>query len=73
MAEFPLDPMQSKMIIASEKYGCSEECICICAMLSAGNAIFYRCAILSPPVARLCFVAACWVCHPLRDAATPPK
>lgn len=30
------------MIIASEKYGCSEEIISIAAMLSAGNAIFYR-------------------------------
>lgn len=25
MAEFPLDPMLSKMLIASEKYKCSEE------------------------------------------------
>ncbi len=25
MAEFPVDPMLSKMIIASEKYKCSEE------------------------------------------------
>ena len=42
MAEFPLDPMQSKMIIASEEYKCSEPMIVIAAMLSAGNAIFYR-------------------------------
>ena len=42
MAEFPLDPMQSKMIIASEQYKCSEQMIVIAAMLSAGNAIFYR-------------------------------
>jgi pre-mRNA-splicing factor ATP-dependent RNA helicase DHX16 len=42
MAEFPLDPMQSKMLIASEEYKCSEEMIAIAAMLSAGNAIFYR-------------------------------
>eukprot|EP01119_Soliformovum_irregulare_P023400 TRINITY_DN8163_c0_g1_i3.p1 TRINITY_DN8163_c0_g1~~TRINITY_DN8163_c0_g1_i3.p1 ORF type:complete len:939 (-),score=307.67 TRINITY_DN8163_c0_g1_i3:49-2865(-) len=42
MAEFPLDPMLSKMIIASEKYGCSEEIISICSMLSVNNAIFYR-------------------------------
>ena len=25
MAEFPVDPMLSKMIISSETYGCSEE------------------------------------------------
>eukprot|EP01043_Picozoa_sp_COSAG02_P045924 COSAG02_NODE_4248_length_5586_cov_74.948424_3_plen_1100_part_00 len=42
MAEFPLDPMQSKMIIASEEYKCAEQMIVIAAMLSAGNAIFYR-------------------------------
>ncbi|XP_021741932.1 pre-mRNA-splicing factor ATP-dependent RNA helicase DEAH1-like [Chenopodium quinoa] len=42
MAEFPLDPMLSKMIVASEKYRCSEEIIRIAAMLSIGNSIFYR-------------------------------
>uniref|UniRef100_A0A914YD18 RNA helicase n=1 Tax=Panagrolaimus superbus TaxID=310955 RepID=A0A914YD18_9BILA len=34
MAEFPTDPAMSKMILASEKYECSEEIITICAMLS---------------------------------------
>ncbi|KAL5981951.1 Pre-mRNA-splicing factor ATP-dependent RNA helicase DEAH1 [Asimina triloba] len=42
MAEFPLDPMLSKMIVASEKYKCAEEIISIAAMLSVGNSIFYR-------------------------------
>lgn len=42
MAEFPLDPMLSKMLIASEKYKCSEEILTIAAMLSVNNAIFYR-------------------------------
>lgn len=42
MAEFPLDPMLSKMIVASEKHKCSEEIITIAAMLSIGNSIFYR-------------------------------
>ncbi|KAJ6843325.1 pre-mRNA-splicing factor ATP-dependent RNA helicase DEAH1 [Iris pallida] len=42
MAEFPLDPMLSKMIVASEKYKCSDEVISIAAMLSVGNSIFYR-------------------------------
>jgi pre-mRNA-splicing factor ATP-dependent RNA helicase DHX16 len=42
MAEFPLDPMMSKMLIASEKYGCVEEIISICGMLSIGGALFYR-------------------------------
>ncbi|XP_047311712.1 pre-mRNA-splicing factor ATP-dependent RNA helicase DEAH1-like isoform X2 [Impatiens glandulifera] len=42
MAEFPLDPMLSKMIVASEKHKCSDEIISIGAMLSVGNSIFYR-------------------------------
>ncbi|KAH9722090.1 RNA helicase [Citrus sinensis] len=42
MAEFPLDPMLSKMIVASDKYKCSDEIITIAAMLSVGNSIFYR-------------------------------
>jgi len=42
MAEFPLDPMLSKMMLASEKYQCSEEVLTVCAMLSVNNSIFYR-------------------------------
>jgi pre-mRNA-splicing factor ATP-dependent RNA helicase DHX16 len=42
MAEFPLDPMLSKMIVASDKCKCSDEIISIAAMLSVGNSIFYR-------------------------------
>ncbi|KAM3316812.1 hypothetical protein ACQJBY_034775 [Aegilops geniculata] len=42
MAEFPLDPMLSKMIVASEKYKCSDEVMSIASMLSIGNSIFYR-------------------------------
>ncbi|KAI3750088.1 hypothetical protein L2E82_20713 [Cichorium intybus] len=42
MAEFPLDPMLSKMIVASDKYKCSDEIVTIAAMLSIGNAVFYR-------------------------------
>lgn len=42
MAEFPLDPMLSKMLIASEHYRCSEEVATICAMLTCGGAIFYK-------------------------------
>ncbi|PRP76175.1 DEAH (Asp-Glu-Ala-His) box polypeptide 16-like [Planoprotostelium fungivorum] len=42
MAEFPLDPTLSKIIMCSEKYGCSEEIVTICSMLSVNNAIFYR-------------------------------
>ncbi|KAK5669860.1 hypothetical protein QVD99_004236 [Batrachochytrium dendrobatidis] len=42
MAEFPVDPMMSKTIIAAETYGCTEEIVSIIAMLSIGNAIFHR-------------------------------
>ncbi|XVF68558.1 hypothetical protein PTKIN_Ptkin11bG0012400 [Pterospermum kingtungense] len=42
MAEFPLDPMLSKMIVASDKYKCSDDVISIAAMFSVGNSIFYR-------------------------------
>ncbi|BFZ20424.1 hypothetical protein BsWGS_23462 [Bradybaena similaris] len=42
MAEFPVDPMMSKMILASEKYKCSKEVVTIAAMLSVNNAVFYR-------------------------------
>ncbi|CAG9839038.1 unnamed protein product [Diabrotica balteata] len=42
MAELPVDPMMAKMILASEKYKCSEEIVTIGAMLSVNGAIFYR-------------------------------
>uniref|UniRef100_A0A5F8GL36 RNA helicase n=1 Tax=Monodelphis domestica TaxID=13616 RepID=A0A5F8GL36_MONDO len=42
MAELPVDPMLSKMILASQKYGCSEEILTVAAMLSVNNSIFYR-------------------------------
>ena len=41
MAEFPLEPPMSKMLIASVDFGCSEEILTIVAMLSAQN-IFHR-------------------------------
>ncbi|CAB3409218.1 unnamed protein product [Caenorhabditis bovis] len=42
MAEFPCDPCMSKMILASEKYECSEEIVTIASMLSVNAAVFYR-------------------------------
>ena len=42
MAEFPLDPMLSKAMVASDALGVSEEVISICAMLSCGGSVFYR-------------------------------
>jgi pre-mRNA-splicing factor ATP-dependent RNA helicase DHX16 len=42
MAEFPLDPMLSKTLIASEKYKCTSEILSMVAMLSLGASVFYR-------------------------------
>ncbi|KAJ6222574.1 hypothetical protein RDWZM_001119 [Blomia tropicalis] len=42
MAEFPLDPMMSRALLASEKYKCSEEMLSICAMLSVNSSVFFR-------------------------------
>ncbi|KAK9460137.1 Pre-mRNA-splicing factor ATP-dependent RNA helicase-like protein cdc28 [Lipomyces oligophaga] len=42
MAEFPTDPMFSKAIIASDKYGCVEEVLSIISMLGEASALFYR-------------------------------
>jgi ATP-dependent RNA helicase DHX8/PRP22 len=41
MAEFPLEPALSKMLIVSAELGCSEEILTIVAMLSVENP-FYR-------------------------------
>jgi len=42
MAEFPMDPMLSKMLIAAEKYKVVDEIITIAGMLGVDNAVFYR-------------------------------
>lgn len=42
MAEFPLDPMMSKALIAAGQYGVAAPVLAICAMLSVGNSVFYR-------------------------------
>ena len=42
MAEFPVDPMLSKAILQSETYKCVDQVITICAMVSTGNAVFFR-------------------------------
>lgn len=41
MADFPMDPMMAKMLIASVDLGCSDEMLSIVAMLSIQN-VFYR-------------------------------
>jgi pre-mRNA-splicing factor ATP-dependent RNA helicase DHX16 len=42
MAEFPLEPMLSKSVIASEGYGCVNEVLSTVSMLSLGASVFYR-------------------------------
>eukprot|EP00929_Paragymnodinium_shiwhaense_P066011 TRINITY_DN33070_c0_g2_i1.p1 TRINITY_DN33070_c0_g2~~TRINITY_DN33070_c0_g2_i1.p1 ORF type:complete len:1026 (-),score=251.80 TRINITY_DN33070_c0_g2_i1:7-3084(-) len=42
MAEFPMDPQLSKLLISSDKYKCVEEALTICGMLGVDNAVFYR-------------------------------
>ena len=41
MAEFPLEPMLSKMLIMSVHLSCSDEILTIVSMLSVQN-VFYR-------------------------------
>ncbi|KAH8825038.1 pre-mRNA splicing factor [Flagelloscypha sp. PMI_526] len=42
MAEFPVDPMLSKAIIASEDYSCTDEVLTIISMLQESGSLFYR-------------------------------
>ncbi|KAH8104519.1 pre-mRNA splicing factor [Cristinia sonorae] len=42
MAEFPVDPMLSKAIIASEQYSCTDEVLTIISMLQESGSLFYR-------------------------------
>ena len=42
MAEFPVDPMLSKAIIASENYHCTDEVLTIISMLQESGSLFYR-------------------------------
>ena len=42
MAEFPMDPQLSKMLIKSAEYGVSTEVLSICGMLQIGASVFYR-------------------------------
>ncbi|GFQ08722.1 probable ATP-dependent RNA helicase dhx35, partial [Phtheirospermum japonicum] len=59
VAEIPLDPMLSKMILASNDYGCSEEIITIAAVLSVQSIWFsVRGAQKESDEAKLRFAAA---------------
>ena len=42
MAELPVDPMMSKMILAADQYSVVEEILTIAAMMSVNGSIFYR-------------------------------
>ena len=54
MAEFPLEPPLSKMLIQSVHLGCSDEILTIVSMLSVQN-VFYR-----PKVNVLANMVVCW-------------
>lgn len=41
MADFPLDPPLSKMLLASVDFGCSDEVLTVIAMIQTGN-VFFR-------------------------------
>jgi ATP-dependent RNA helicase DHX8/PRP22 len=42
MAAFPMDPEQSKCLLAAVDMGCSDEIVTIIAMLSEASPVFYR-------------------------------
>ncbi|BFZ58410.1 DEAH-box ATP-dependent RNA helicase prp22 [Savitreella phatthalungensis] len=42
MADFPMEPHLSKVLLASVDMGCSHECLTIIAMLSSGGNVFHR-------------------------------
>ena len=42
MADFPMEPSLSKVLIASLELGCSEELLTVVAMVSAVQSVFYR-------------------------------
>ena len=42
MAEFPMDPVMSKVIIQSQHYKCVDAILTVCSMLQVNNNIFYR-------------------------------
>ena len=42
MAELPVDPMMSKMILAADQYKVVEEILTVAAMMSVNSSIFYR-------------------------------
>lgn len=42
MAEFPLDPMMAKVLIAAGDFGCSEDVCIISSMLSIQGSVFFR-------------------------------
>jgi len=42
MAELPVDPHMSKVIISSVELECVKEVVTIFAMLGAGGSVFYR-------------------------------
>lgn len=42
MADLPLDPMLSKLLLKSQEFGVVSQALTVCGMLSVGGAIFFR-------------------------------
>jgi len=42
MAEFPVEPMLAKCILASEEFKCVDQILTACSMLSVGGSVFFR-------------------------------
>ncbi|BFZ58398.1 hypothetical protein PYCC9005_005460 [Savitreella phatthalungensis] len=42
MAEFPMDPMLSRSVLAAQEYGCADGVLTIVAMLQEAGQLFYR-------------------------------
>ena len=67
MAEFPLEPQLSKMLIQSVHLGCSEEALTIVSMLSVQN-VFYRPKVCVCVCVCTCVYVCVHVCNHARYA-----
>ena len=70
MAEFPLEPYLSKVLIQSVHLGCSDEILTIVSMLSVQN-VFYRPKVSGKLCVCILFVCA-YVCADVHVSACKP-
>ena len=76
MAEFPLDPQHSKMLVAAPEFKCSNEILSIAAMLSVPN-VFVRpreaMKAADESKARFAHIDGGWVGRRARVSPAPPR